>query len=89
MRLHVHVHGRVQGVGFRYFVQEAARALDVAGWVRNAPDGSVEVEAEGPSASLEKLRAALADGPPGAYVASVDAVPVGRDRLERPFRIKR
>jgi len=82
----------VQGVGFRYFVQEAARALDVAGWVRNAADGSVEVEAEGSKTQLTKLRAALADGPRGARVESVEDVEdvgVSVEQLERPFPIKR
>ena len=51
--------GRVQGVGFRWFVREAARRLDVAGWVRNRPDGSVEVEAEGTEAAIQSLRGAL------------------------------
>jgi hypothetical protein len=46
-RLHAVVHGRVQGVGFRYFVMREARALGLSGWVRNQADGSVEVEAEG------------------------------------------
>ena len=47
-RLHVHLKGRVQGVGFRYFVQRTASRLEVYGWVRNRWDGSVEVLAEGP-----------------------------------------
>jgi len=89
VRLHVVVRGRVQGVGFRYFVQEAARALDLAGWVRNAVDGSVEVEAEGTDGDLAKLRATLGDGPRGARVESVEDVAVGVEQLERPFRIKR
>jgi acylphosphatase len=88
-RLHVVVRGRVQGVGFRYFAQEAARSLDVAGWVRNAADGSVEVEAEGGENALTQLRAALGDGPRGARVESIEDVDVGTEQLERPFRVKR
>ena len=88
MRLHVVVRGRVQGVGFRHFVQQAARALDVAGWVRNAPDGSVEVDAEGSEADLANLRRSLQDGPRGARVESVEDVPAGSEQLERPFRIR-
>lgn len=72
MRLHVVVRGRVQGVGFRWFVREQARVLRLSGWVRNRPDGTVEVAAEGTTAALDRLRAALADGPAGAAVASVD-----------------
>lgn len=60
--------GLVQGVGFRWFVRERARRLGLAGWVRNAPDGSVEVAAAGTPESLAALRRALLDGPPGARV---------------------
>ncbi|MBX6341488.1 MAG: acylphosphatase [Thermomicrobiaceae bacterium] len=68
-RLHCVVRGRVQGVGFRAFVVDRGRALGVVGWVRNLPDGrSVEVVAEGPAERLERLRDALREGPPGAYV---------------------
>jgi len=88
-RLHVVVRGRVQGVGFRYFVQEAARTLDVAGWVRNAADGSVEVEAEGSEDDLARLRTALGEGPRGARVQAVEEVAIGTEQLERPFRITR
>ena len=47
MRVHLVVRGRVQGVGFRWFVKEVARGLDLAGWVKNRADGGVEVVAEG------------------------------------------
>lgn len=89
MRLHVVVRGRVQGVGFRWFVQEEARSLDLAGWVRNGPDGSVEIEADGEQAGVQKLREALSLGPRGARVETVDDVAAGGDQLERPFRIVR
>lgn len=65
------VRGRVQGVGFRYFVRSAARALGVLGWVRNAADGSVEIRATAPAAILAQLESHLAQGPPGAHVESV------------------
>jgi acylphosphatase len=89
MRLHVVVRGRVQGVGFRWFVQESANSLDLAGWVRNTPDGSVEIEAEGNPAEVQRLRVLLDDGPSRARVESVEAIAVGSEQLERPFRIKR
>ena len=89
MRLHVVVRGRVQRVGFRWFVQAEARSLDLAGWVRNTTDGSVEVEAEGEQASVQKLRGALVRGPDGAHVESVDDMASGGDQLARPFRIVR
>ncbi len=62
-RLHAIVEGNVQGVGFRYFVQETANSLFLAGWVRNRFDGSVEVTAEGERRDLEKLLHALRRGP--------------------------
>lgn len=72
-RLRFLVTGSVQGVGFRFFTQRTARALGISGWVRNLPDGSVEVEAEGDPRALEALRGALAKGPPSARVTRVDA----------------
>ena len=63
------VQGRVQGVGFRYFVQREAAALGLAGYTRNLPDGRrLEVVAEGPRRTLERLAEALHRGPPGAYI---------------------
>ena len=73
-RLQAQVLGRVQGVGFRYFVQGEATTLGLSGYVRNAADGRrVEVVAEGPRAALERLLDALHRGPPGAYVERVDS----------------
>ena len=65
------VTGRVQGVGFRWFVVKQARALGVAGYVRNRDDGSVEVVAAGEAAAVEGLAAALGRGPSAARVAHV------------------
>lgn len=62
-RLTVWVIGRVQGVGFRHFTRRQATRLDLTGWVRNEPDGSVKVVAEGPRKDLEYLLKALQDGP--------------------------
>jgi acylphosphatase len=70
-RLHAIVEGRVQGVGFRYFVLERAQALDLVGWARNRWDDTVEVTAEGNQASLEKLVAHLHQGPRSAMVTGV------------------
>jgi acylphosphatase len=63
IRLHATAVGRVQGVGFRFFTQEAAVRLGVSGWVRNRWDGTVELVAEGPRPALEKLLQAVARGP--------------------------
>jgi acylphosphatase len=65
------VHGRVQGVGFRWFVQRRASALGVTGYVRNLDDGGVEVLAVGPPKILEQLRNDLWSGPVGASVSAV------------------
>lgn len=73
-RLHVTVHGRVQGVGFRWYVRVRARALGLSGWVRNRPDGSVEVLAAGDGAALQALKTALNIGPDGASVESIRSV---------------
>ena len=83
--LHALVRGRVQGVGFRWFVRERARELGVRGWVRNRSDGSVEVEAEGDVASLEELRRTLAKGPAGAQVSGVDELPTAEPSGARPY----
>ena len=66
------VSGRVQGVGFRYFVARAARGLGLSGYVRNLPDGTVEVAAAGDRAALESMAALLEQGPPGAVVEAVN-----------------
>jgi acylphosphatase len=74
VRLEATVRGRVQGVGYRYHVLGLARNLRLGGWVANAPDGSVEVVAEGAADAIDRLEDALRDGPPGAAVERVDAV---------------
>ena len=88
--LHVRVTGVVQGVGFRWFVREKARRLGLAGWVRNLPDGSVEVAASGEAGQVELLRAVLAQGPDGARVAAVEPVEGAvAAPLDSPFTIHR
>jgi acylphosphatase len=67
------VNGRVQGVGFRYFVVREAQALGLAGWVRNLPDGRVEVLAHGEADLVNALEARLWEGPPHAQVAGVES----------------
>jgi acylphosphatase len=70
-RLDATVHGRVQGVGFRYYVIQRAMDLDLTGWVANEPDGSVRCLAEGRRAALDALVDALERGPAGAIVERV------------------
>ncbi len=78
----------MQGVGFRWFVRERARRLGLAGWVRNEPDGSVEVAASGTPEAIAQLRLTLVAGPPGARVdelRELSAVAVGE--FPQPFII--
>jgi len=65
------VTGRVQGVGFRWFVLRRAKSLNLTGWVRNLPDGSVEVWAEGAESALDSLESLLGKGPAGSMVKEV------------------
>lgn len=88
--LHVRISGRVQGVGFRWFVREEARRLGLSGWVTNLPSGDVVVVAGGEPSSLERLRTALGVGPTGALVSVVDDMPDAPTKpLAYPFIIHR
>jgi acylphosphatase len=70
-RLHAIVYGRVQGVGFRFFVLQQAVEMGLNGWVRNLPEGTVEVLAEGNIESLQELLTDLYQGPDAAFVRDV------------------
>ena len=88
--IHLEVSGRVQGVGFRWFVVERARELGLSGWVRNRPDGKVEIAASGGAAALVQLESAVGRGPPGAQVQNVSRLAhVAADSLPLPFAIVR
>jgi acylphosphatase len=71
MVLHFLVKGRVQGVGFRWFVHREASEIGLNGWVRNTEDGDVEVLVSGEAEDLAELRAALHEGPRGSRVDAV------------------
>ncbi len=71
MLLHAIISGRVQGVGFRYFTQDIAKSLNIKGFVRNLPDGTVEVYAQADKKSLEKFLEYLKKGPPLAKVENI------------------
>jgi len=86
-RLHAFVRGRVQGVFFRSYVQEAAWKLGLSGWVRNREDGSVEVVAEGTRIVLEGFLEALKKGPATARVEHVD-VKWEKERGENGFEVR-
>ena len=87
-RLHLRVYGRVQGVGFRFACCREARALGLVGWVRNRPDDSVEIVAEGPSAALDAFQAWCAKGPAFARVDRVVNTPEPPLGTYRSFEIQ-
>ena len=70
-RLHLVISGRVQGVGFRFSAYDEAKDLALAGWVRNLPNGEVEIVAEGSRENLQMLAAWAHLGPPPAHVTAV------------------
>jgi acylphosphatase len=73
----VRVRGRVQGVGFRYWTQEEAERLGLAGWVRNEPDGSVKALLSGADEAVAEMLERLHLGPRGAVVSDVEILPPG------------
>lgn len=86
-RLSARVMGRVQGVGFRLWARRQAQALGLRGYVRNLPDGAVEVIAEGPRALLDQLLDVLRRGPPGAQVRAVETTWGEADGAFSDFRV--
>lgn len=82
------VRGRVQGVGFRWFVDHEARQLGLSGWVRNNLDGAVEVLAIGSQQQLEALRKKLEKGPRAARVDEVEETPAQPVAGLNTFRIE-
>ena len=87
-RAEITVHGRVQGVAFRFYTQNEARRLGLTGWVRNNPDGSVETRAQGDERVLERFVAFLEEGPRAARVASVDVHPAAFDPTLDRFTVR-
>jgi acylphosphatase len=81
------ISGRVQGVGFRYFAEAAALREGICGWVRNTPDGRVEVAAEGDAEAIERFESKLRHGPPGARVDHVEVLPTTPTGREGRFII--
>src|SRR5512146_1451477 len=82
------VKGRVQGVGFRWFVEREAQMLGLAGWVRNNPDGSVEVLATGTREQVNGLHAKLRHGPRAARVDEVEVSEANPVAGLQSFRIE-
>jgi acylphosphatase len=86
--IRVTVEGRVQGVGFRYTTRGVAQELGLAGWVRNLPNGAVEVWAQGSVDVVDQLQALLEHGPPGSFVKSVEFEVVDPDLTLEGFEIR-
>jgi acylphosphatase len=81
--------GEVQGVGYRFFAQRAAARHQVLGYVRNCPDGSVEVLAEGPAGEVEEFKKDLVTGPQWSSVQQVEEISLDPTGLYASFRIER
>jgi acylphosphatase len=81
--------GRVQGVGFRYFVWHEADALGVHGWVRNRADGTVEVLARGTKEKLDRLHDRIQEGPRWSRVVSVSVTDELDEDASQAFEIRR
>jgi acylphosphatase len=81
------ISGRVQGVAFRYFTRGEAQRLGLVGWVKNLPDGGVEVRATGSAGALERFRQQLRQGPPGARVDAISESELAAPEDWPDFRI--
>jgi len=81
--------GRVQGVGFRYFVRREAEALGVHGWVRNRADGTVEALAQGTNEELDRFLDRLQEGPRWSRVMSVTVTDESDEDVAQGFEIRR
>ena len=79
------IHGRVQGVGFRWWAREEARRLGLDGWVRNRADGSVELLAAGPAVAVAELVELCGRGPPAARVTAIDRSDASPDEATPGF----
>lgn len=86
--LHMKVHGKVQGVGFRFYTQRQANHLGVKGWVKNEADGTVEIVAQAEQATMEKFAAAIKKGSPASKVSHVDIKEVRGTKGYHSFRVK-
>ncbi|HNX43398.1 MAG TPA: acylphosphatase [Bacteroidales bacterium] len=83
--IEITIRGRVQGVGFRYYTLRLANELQITGYVRNKPDGSVFIEAEGDNMNIQAFLSWCRQGPPRAYVEEVivnDCPPAGYLRFD-------
>ncbi len=87
-KAHLRVHGLVQGVGFRYFILERAKALGIAGYARNLFSGDVEIEVEGDRSLLEEFIKEVKVGPRAARVADIEIQWLAYDGSFKEFTIR-
>ena len=80
--------GRVQGVGFRFFTLASAEREAIDGWVRNTPDGRVEIEAEGDSDAVMRFERHIRNGPPGGRVEHVEVTEMPTLMTRSGFNIR-
>ena len=85
--LHIIVHGRVQGVWFRAGAKQKAGELGILGWVKNRPEGTVEIHAEGEKSQLENFISWCRKGTPAANVTSLDLSPISLQNF-KSFEIR-
>ena len=86
-RVRVRIHGRVQGVFFRAETRSRAESLGLAGWVRNAPNGSVEALFEGDPVRVDSMVEWCRRGPSGAHVNEIEVLEEEAGQAERGFRV--
>ncbi len=86
-RVLVKVYGLVQGVGFRMFAERSASRLGLSGWVKNMPDGTVQIDAQGPSGLIEELLRDLRKGPPASKVSSLNIAESKPDHSRTGFAV--
>jgi acylphosphatase len=87
-RVHLHISGHVQGVGFRYAARREALALGLAGWVRNDADGTVDAVVQGDDVSVQQFVYWAREGPAGAWVSTVDVIDEPPERALTSFAIR-
>ncbi len=86
--MRVRVKGIVQGVGFRYFSRQLALKYGIAGFVRNLPDGSVEIEASGPDGDLDDFLKDISRGPSSSSVSGIDVEDIESGCVNNRFEIR-
>ncbi len=83
--VHLVIRGRVQGVWYRGWAVDTARALNLRGWVRNRADGRVEAVIAGPAETVDRMIAACRDGPPAAHISNIEITPTSTEGAPNPF----